>query len=118
MRLLAFIALAAASVPAVAAATGNADVEPRMHIAAAPRGDAPLFAALTPGSQAPSAIVPAVAPGASGVTVALTLDACMGAVDDRILGVLVEKAIPATIFVTHRWLTRNPAALAVLLAHP
>jgi peptidoglycan/xylan/chitin deacetylase (PgdA/CDA1 family) len=50
--------------------------------------------------------------------VALTLDACMGKVDHRILDMLVAERIPATIFVTGRWLKRNPAALAVMLSHP
>lgn len=51
-------------------------------------------------------------------TVALTLDACSGATDHRILDMLVAEAIPSTIFVTHRWLKRNPEALKTLLAHP
>ena len=51
-------------------------------------------------------------------TVALTFDACMGQVDDRILDTLVDNRIPATIFVTARWLKRNAAAFAVLQAHP
>lgn len=50
-------------------------------------------------------------------TVALTLDACMGAVDHRILDVLVDNRIPATIFVTRRWLARNSEAIALLKAH-
>ncbi len=49
---------------------------------------------------------------------ALTFDACSGHADLRILDTLVEEAIPATVFVTHRWLKRNPEALATLLAHP
>jgi peptidoglycan/xylan/chitin deacetylase (PgdA/CDA1 family) len=50
--------------------------------------------------------------------VALTFDACMGAADQRILSVLVAERIPATIFVTARWLRRNPQTLAELAAHP
>jgi len=50
--------------------------------------------------------------------VALTLDACMGRADMRILDTLVDNRIPATIFVTARWLARNEAAVKVLLAHP
>lgn len=46
--------------------------------------------------------------------VALTFDACMGKTDDRILSVLVAERIPATIFVTARWLRTNPQALAIL----
>jgi peptidoglycan/xylan/chitin deacetylase (PgdA/CDA1 family) len=50
--------------------------------------------------------------------VALTLDACMGQTDQRILKALVDNRIPATIFVTGRWLKRNAASLAVMKAHP
>lgn len=50
--------------------------------------------------------------------VAITLDACMGKTDFRILDTLVLENIPATIFVTARWLKHNPQALAVLLSHP
>lgn len=49
--------------------------------------------------------------------VALTFDACSGAVDDRILDELIADRVPATLFVTHRWLKRNAAATARLLAH-
>src|SRR5262245_10967483 len=50
--------------------------------------------------------------------VALTLDACGGRTDSRILDALVENRIPATIFVTCLWLKRNAKALAVMQAHP
>lgn len=49
--------------------------------------------------------------------VALTFDACSGAVDDRILDELISDRVPATLFVTHRWLKRNAAAAARLFAH-
>jgi peptidoglycan/xylan/chitin deacetylase (PgdA/CDA1 family) len=49
---------------------------------------------------------------------ALTLDACSGRADTRILSALITNRIPATIFVTARWLARNPQALARVLAHP
>lgn len=49
--------------------------------------------------------------------VALTFDACSGAVDERILDELIADRIPATLFVTHRWLKRNAAATAMILAH-
>jgi peptidoglycan/xylan/chitin deacetylase (PgdA/CDA1 family) len=55
------------------------------------------------------------APGAPQV--AVTLDACMGDVDARILNVLVANDIAATIFATRRWLEHNPAAIKTLLAH-
>lgn len=50
--------------------------------------------------------------------VALTFDACMGAVDERILSTLVSERIPATVFVTARWLRKNPQTVAVFLANP
>ncbi|OBZ93974.1 polysaccharide deacetylase [Pararhizobium polonicum] len=50
--------------------------------------------------------------------VALTFDACSGKTDERILSTLIDNRIPATIFVTGRWLKRNAAAIAVLKAHP
>jgi peptidoglycan/xylan/chitin deacetylase (PgdA/CDA1 family) len=50
--------------------------------------------------------------------VALTFDACDGHVDRRILDALEAGNIPATIFVSGKWLARNPAAFAELLAHP
>ena len=49
--------------------------------------------------------------------VALTFDACTGKVDERILNALIENKIKATIFVTARWLKRNPAAIVTLKAH-
>src|SRR4051812_28718873 len=75
-----------------AALARTADVEPGLRIAALP---------------------------ASGErVVALTFDACMGDTDHRILDTLVDQAIPATIFATHRWLRKNTEAIATLLAHP
>jgi len=91
MRLLCCL-LVAATVQAGTAFARPADiVEPTLHIAAG---------------------------GAAAPRVALTFDACMGDVDRRILSVLVENRIPATIFVTSRWLKRNHAAFAEMLAHP
>ncbi|WP_280776326.1 polysaccharide deacetylase family protein [Rhizobium sp. SG_E_25_P2] len=53
-----------------------------------------------------------------GLAVALTFDACMGATDARILDMLIANEIPATIFVTARWLKRNPEPFSRMLAHP
>lgn len=50
--------------------------------------------------------------------VALTLDACDGGVDQRILGGLIAEGIAATVFVTGKWLARNAEAFKVLLMHP
>jgi peptidoglycan/xylan/chitin deacetylase (PgdA/CDA1 family) len=51
-------------------------------------------------------------------TVALTLDACMGRTDMRIVNALISNSIPATIFVTARWMKRNAKALALLKSRP
>jgi peptidoglycan/xylan/chitin deacetylase (PgdA/CDA1 family) len=56
--------------------------------------------------------------GAAGPRIALTLDACMGQADHRILDALVANTIPATLFVTGRWLAKNTQTLKLLLAHP
>jgi peptidoglycan/xylan/chitin deacetylase (PgdA/CDA1 family) len=53
-----------------------------------------------------------------GGRVALTLDACGGQTDTRILSALVDNRIPATIFVTGIWLKRNAAAVEIMRAHP
>jgi peptidoglycan/xylan/chitin deacetylase (PgdA/CDA1 family) len=50
--------------------------------------------------------------------VALTFDACSGKTDGRILSTLIDNNIPATIFVTARWLKHNDAAIALLKARP
>ena len=50
--------------------------------------------------------------------VALTLDACMGQADHRILDALVANNVPATLFVTGRWLARNADTLKLLLSRP
>jgi peptidoglycan/xylan/chitin deacetylase (PgdA/CDA1 family) len=49
--------------------------------------------------------------------VALTFDACSGLADQRIISTLIENHIPATIFITARWLRHNPEAFAVFRAH-
>lgn len=49
---------------------------------------------------------------------ALTLDACGGKADQRIFQALVDNRIPATVFVTARWLRRNGDTLQLMLAHP
>lgn len=57
-------------------------------------------------------------PRSDHLRVALTLDACSGQTDARILDTLVANRIPATIFATGRWLKRNTATVAILEAHP
>src|ERR1700759_1892148 len=57
-------------------------------------------------------------PTGTAPEVAMTLDACMGETDMRILGQLIQQRIPVTIFATKLWLDNNPAALKLLRAHP
>lgn len=92
MRILAAVALTAIMLagPAVAG-TSERLVEPALHIA--------------PG-------------GKEMPRVALTFDACMGKTDLRILSVLIDNRVSATIFVTSRWLKHNKDVLAELQAHP
>ena len=56
-------------------------------------------------------------PGGPQARVALTLDACGGGFDEALARFLIERRIPATLFVTRRWLERNRDAVALLLAH-
>lgn len=56
--------------------------------------------------------------GPAAPRVALTLDACSGAADERILGELFREEIPATIFVTTRWVRRNPQVVKRLQSRP
>ncbi len=50
--------------------------------------------------------------------VALTLDACGGDFDADLVATLVALRVPATVFVTRRWIERHPAGMAQLKAHP
>lgn len=49
--------------------------------------------------------------------VALTLDACSGKFDASLLDFLIRKRIPATIFVTKKWLDKNPEGVAIIKAN-
>jgi len=73
----------------------------------------------TPKIPAPKLVEPRLSVARSGVAtrprVALTFDACMGQADERILSTLVRERIPATIFVTARWLRKNPQAIQIFL---
>lgn len=88
----------------------------------APRAFAATDAAVTPKAATrgdhllePSLHVPK---GGATPQVALTFDACSGDIDRRILDLLVSEQIPATLFVTGRWLRRNAETIAVLKSHP
>ncbi len=73
-------------------------------------------------AKAPALVEPRLKVKGSGIAarprVALTFDACMGQADPRIISVLVNERIPATIFVTARWLRKNPETTAIFLQHP
>lgn len=56
--------------------------------------------------------------GTATPQVALTLDACGGGFDAELLAALVKHGVPATVFLTQKWIDHNPAGLAALLAHP
>jgi peptidoglycan/xylan/chitin deacetylase (PgdA/CDA1 family) len=49
--------------------------------------------------------------------IALTLDACSGAVDQTLLDTLVRLRVPATLFVTQRWLQRHADTAKWLQGH-
>jgi peptidoglycan/xylan/chitin deacetylase (PgdA/CDA1 family) len=78
-------------------------------------GVAPACLSAPPQAVQEPAISLLVPPGAPR-TVALTLDACMGAVDQRIIGALIGLGVPATIFATALWLHANPATVDLLRA--
>jgi peptidoglycan/xylan/chitin deacetylase (PgdA/CDA1 family) len=48
---------------------------------------------------------------------ALTLDACSGAFDDELIAFLIRNRLPATLFVTKKWLVKNPKSVAILKAN-
>ena len=50
--------------------------------------------------------------------VIVTLDACPGRFDARIATMLVERRIPATIFITALWMEHNLDGLTYFLSHP
>lgn len=58
-----------------------------------------------------------LSPETSNKTVALTLDACTGRYDVDLVDFLIRNKIPATLFVTKKWLQANPAGVSVIKAH-
>lgn len=76
----------------------------------------PALARTGSGLVEPRLVLPAS--GLKQTRVALTFDACDGRTDMRILDTLINNAIPATIFVTGRWLKNNRIVFAKLLARP
>ena len=59
-----------------------------------------------------------VLPDPAEKIVALTLDACGGDYDAKLINTLIEARIPATVFATAKWVDRNPDAVRVLRSHP
>lgn len=53
-----------------------------------------------------------------GRRVALTLDACPGGFDGKIIQALIEWHVPATIFMTGAWIHINPDAVQLIMQHP
>jgi peptidoglycan/xylan/chitin deacetylase (PgdA/CDA1 family) len=53
----------------------------------------------------------------SGKKVALTLDACSGKFDDKLIDYLIQNRMPATLFATKKWLRQNPRGLSIIKAH-
>lgn len=53
-----------------------------------------------------------------GRRVALTLDACPGGFDGKIVQALIEWHVPATIFMTGAWIRTNPDAVQLIMQHP
>lgn len=47
-------------------------------------------------------------------TIALTLDACSGAYDDDLIQFLIRNRIPATLFITKKWINSNPKGSQIL----
>jgi peptidoglycan/xylan/chitin deacetylase (PgdA/CDA1 family) len=54
----------------------------------------------------------------SALTLALTLDACMGGYDAALIAWLRGQGVPATLFVTSIWIRRHPEAFQELAADP
>ncbi len=59
-----------------------------------------------------------LAPASGSNAIAITLDACGGAFDAELVNTLVRLRVPATVFVTKKWLDHDPVGTAILLAHP
>lgn len=58
-------------------------------------------------------------PSTDGIhNVALTLDACPGGFDGKILKALIDWRVPATIFMTGAWIHSNSDAVRLIMQHP
>lgn len=80
---------------------------PAAPLPGAGRAEAAAMTRLSPRLHLPSTV-------GGAARIALTLDACAGAADMRVIDGLVRLGIRATIFATARWLAANPATVALL----
>jgi peptidoglycan/xylan/chitin deacetylase (PgdA/CDA1 family) len=78
-----------------------------------------LIAAFNAAQAAPAAIElhQRLETQANTKNIALTLDACGGAYDAELINFLIAHRISATLFVTKKWLDRNPVGLAIVQSH-
>lgn len=78
----------------------------------------PAVCASAPADALVEATIRVLPPPGAPRTVALTLDACGGGTDMRILDTLIALSIPATILATGLWLRANASTVALLREHP
>lgn len=111
-----------AAIPAAMAANAADGFFPAAPVTQASLAVAPVAPAkamaIAPGAKLVEPHLHVTRAGKPATRVALTFDACMGKTDMRILNTLIDQNVPATIFVTARWLRTNPQALALMLSHP
>lgn len=119
IRLLLTSAALLAAIPAAMAANTAFPAAPLPVTQAAPAAAPvpPKAAIAAPGLKLVEPHLHVSRAGKPATRVALTFDACMGKTDMRILNTLIDSQVPATIFVTARWLRTNPEALALMLSH-
>jgi peptidoglycan/xylan/chitin deacetylase (PgdA/CDA1 family) len=108
----------ALAVAAAGVAGGAAAAAPQPGVATGAPGTAAVQAPAAPGCGAEARLSPRLRlPPAAAPRVALTIDACGGRADARVLEGLAALGVPATVFVTAIWLRGNPAAVALLRRH-
>gem|GEM_PF-504316 len=107
--------LPAAALRATPSPTGD-DSLARQRGATPAQGPTTPHRGVASGQQVPTSGQLADTAGAQ--VMALTLDACGGGYDAGIIAILRRLRIPATIFVTGRWIREHPDAFADLAADP